>query len=131
MLSTQITTLNDSTTPWTQSQLSALSTVLTQASQDQETLVSLLQPLESHLQALRERSDAALREGREHLDGGVKEVETLGARLEYEINELRSKVEDVEVGVADFEKGVVRVEERVAELEAEGESDARWRCVVC
>jgi hypothetical protein len=130
-LSTQITTLNDSTTPWTQSQLSALSAVLAQASQDQETLVSLCQPLESHLQALRERSAAALREGREHIDEGVKEVETLGARLEYEINELRSKVEDVEVGVADFEKGVLRVEERVAELEAEGESDRRWTCVVC
>jgi predicted nucleic acid-binding Zn-ribbon protein len=72
-----------------------------------------------------------LREGRDHIDGGVKEVETIGARLEYEINELRSKVEDVEVGVADFEKGVVRVEERVAELEAEGEGDRKWTCVVC
>jgi hypothetical protein len=130
-LSTQITTLNDSTTPWTQSQLSALAKVLAQASQDQETLLSLCQPLESHLQAARERSDAALREGRDHIDGGVKEVETIGARLEYEINELRSKVEDVEVGVADFEKGVVRVEERVAELEAEGEGDRKWTCVVC
>jgi hypothetical protein len=130
-LSTQITSLSTCTHPWTQSQLTALQSILSQASQDQETLLSLHQPLEQHLATLREQTAAALREGHEQLDGGVQETETLAARLRYEINELRSKVEDVEVGVADFEKGVARIEERVLELETEGEADGRWLCVVC
>lgn len=129
-LRSMITDLHLQTATWTSKQLQQLQDMLDQADRDQETLEEIHQP---HLRTVRElqtHSGAILREEKERMEEGVKEIETLGAKLEYEIGGLRSKVEDVEAGVSDFEKGVSRVEERVVELEKEGEKGGRWGCVV-
>ena len=42
-------------------------------------------------------------------------METLGAKLEYELRALESKIGDVEDGVAEFERTVGLVEGRVRE----------------
>jgi hypothetical protein len=49
----------------------------------------------------------------------IKDIEVLGAKLEYEINALVSKVQDVEDGTAQFERMVEELEGRADELEVQ------------
>ncbi|KAK4628448.1 uncharacterized protein CLAFUR5_11854 [Fulvia fulva] len=122
-------TLESQTGTWTSKEIIQLRDILEQCDLDQDKLNSMHNP---HLQSVREiqvHSEAILREERERLEEGVKEIETLAAKLEYEINGLKGRVEDVQAGVMEYEKGVARVEERVQELEKEGEKEA-WSCVV-
>ena len=87
----------------------------------------------SHQLAVEEAKDLMtriLRDETESLIEGRRELETLAAKLEYEIGSLRGKVEDVEVGVEDFERAVVGAEARVQELEDEWKKGGTWRCVV-
>lgn len=122
--------LNLETAEWTQDQLHSLQKLLNQADDDQRTLESMYEPHNEHVTWLHGNVEGMLRTQKERFDEGEKEIETLAAKLEYEIGGLRSRVEDVQAGVGDFEKGVRRVEERVAELEKAGESKS-WGCVVC
>jgi len=55
-----------------------------------------------------------------------KDVETLAAKLEYELSALESKVEDVENGVADFERLVRQIEVRAEDLDADSEARVTW-----
>ena len=125
-----ITALQTETATWTQSQLQKMLGFLEQADRDQETLDDMYLP---HLQTVRElqtHSGAMLREEKERLEEGVKEIETLAAKLDYEVDALKSKVEDVSAAVKDYEKGVIRIEERVTELENEAERNSGWQCTV-
>jgi hypothetical protein len=63
---------------------------------------------------------------REQLSEAAKEIEVLGAKLEYEINILRGKVEDVEDGVDEFERQVIVVEQRVLQLEKSTQPKESW-----
>ncbi|KAK4191886.1 hypothetical protein QBC35DRAFT_280380 [Podospora australis] len=65
---------------------------------------------------------------RAHLTEAIKEVESLVAKLEYEISALVSKVNEVEDGVAQFEAQVEDLERRADELKSvlETESWAHW-----
>ncbi|KAK4503457.1 hypothetical protein PRZ48_004372 [Zasmidium cellare] len=124
-----ITVLQSETTEWTTGQIRRLDQILEQCDYDQGTLESLHYP---KLQAVREmqvHSEGVLREAKERLEEGAKEIETYAAKLDYEIGGLRSRVEDVQAGVEDYERGVRRVEERVVELEKEGEKKG-WGCSV-
>jgi hypothetical protein len=56
----------------------------------------------------------------------LKDAELLGAKLDYEMGTLKSKVEDVEDGVADLERRVADVEARAQELSASGRSKGSW-----
>ena len=126
-----ISELGTSAADWTQEQLRSLEMLLQQADRDEEYLESSLHnPHLEHVNYLQTHSEGVLREQRERLEEGSKEVETLAAKLEYEINGLRSRVEDVEAGVTDFSEGVGRVEDRVKELEKDGEKSTGWGCVM-
>ena len=126
-----ISDLETSTTPFTQSQLETLHTLLSSFATDQETVESLYHPHEDHLHSLQTASESILRSEKDRLDEGLKGIETLAAKLEYEINGLKGKVEDVDAGVGDFEKGVGRVEERVGELEKDAvKAEQGWNCTI-
>jgi hypothetical protein len=57
----------------------------------------------------------------------VKRVELLGAKLDYELHVLESKVEDMEEGLGDFERHIVNVETRVKGLlQGEEEHGISW-----
>ena len=123
--------LETTTTPFTQSQLETLHTLLSTLASDQQTLESLYHPHEDHLQSLRTASEDVLRAEKERLDESLKGIETLAAKLEYEVNGLKGRVEDVDAGVGDFEKGVGRVEERVGELERDAaKAEQGWNCAI-
>lgn len=130
LLRLAISDLGTSTARWTQEQLRILQTLLQRADQDQVYLDGLHGPHLDHVSYLQTHSEGVLREQRERLEEGGKEIETLAAKLEYEVGGLKSRIEDVEAGVSDFGKGVGRVEERVAELEKEGDRRVGWGCVV-
>jgi chromosome segregation ATPase len=127
-----INDLSTKTVDFTQAQLHTLASLLNKYDDDQQTLESLYRPHVDHLHALQTDAEGVVRSERDVLEEKSKEIEGLAAKLEYEINGLKAKVEDVEVGVQDFAKGVARVEDRVRELEKEAErAEMRgWRCVV-
>ncbi|WPH04920.1 protein stb2 [Acrodontium crateriforme] len=130
MLNIAITTLASSTVNWTRNQLRALQSLLEAADTDQTLLEASYLPKVEAVSAMQASSEEVLREQKERLEEGGKEIETLAAKLEYEIGGLKSRVEDVEAGVRDFEKGVARVEDRACELERLGRDERRWGCII-
>lgn len=67
--------------------------------------------------AIHDASDDLLTEERANLTESIKDLETLGAKLEYELSALGWKVEDVENAVEDFERQVILIEMRAEELD--------------
>ncbi|KAL8797889.1 MAG: hypothetical protein Q9195_000241 [Heterodermia aff. obscurata] len=92
-----------------------------QGGRDHETLDSTYRDKLDEFNNLRDSSDDLIIEERNTLTESVKDVETLGAKLEYELNTLQSKVEDMESGIADYERQVVQLENRAADLDDERE----------
>lgn len=111
---------------WVTQSLTAVSDLNTLASQDAEQLSALYYPRRDEYHALAEGSREIITEERNQLQESTKELETLGAKLEYEIETLRGKVEDVEGAVADFEKQVLDTEARVRELTRERVKGQGW-----
>lgn len=99
-----------------------------QASRDQEELQTLYYQLSQAYQSVKQSSEGILSEERSHMTEAIKDIEALGAKAEYEIDALVSKVEDVEDGVRQFEVQVDDVEVRAAELEIQlkAESWLHW-----
>lgn len=87
-----------------------------QFTQDHELIVEMYHAKLEEYNSLREATDDLLSEERATLTDCLKGVETLGAKLEYELNALQSKIEDMENGVADFERQVEQLETRAEEL---------------
>lgn len=127
-----ITTLNTNTASFTQGQLQSLQTLVDKLDSDQVALDNMYQPYLDQTNALRSHAEGIFRSEKERLEEAGKEIEMLAAKLEYEINGLRGRLEDVEAGVSDFDKGVSRVEDRVSELEKDAErAEQGWSCVIC
>ena len=77
-------------------------------------------------ESLRQGTTDLVGEEKASLNDALKDIEAVAAKLEYELNALLSKVEDVEDGVADFERQVLYLEERMAGLEEEEARDQPW-----
>ncbi|KAG6999627.1 protein STB6 [Physcia stellaris] len=76
---------------------------------------------------LRDATEDLLTEEKINLTDAVKDIETLGAKLEYELDALQSKVEDMENGIAEYERQVVQLETRAEEFDGEKEESwLRW-----
>ncbi|KAK5020092.1 hypothetical protein LTR60_000842, partial [Cryomyces antarcticus] len=99
-----IALLSSDTGAWAQRQLEQLQELSHQADLDIRQLQSLYNPRLDAFEALKQQSGETIMQTRQHLSEGVKEVETLAAKLEYELGGLRGKVGDVEDSVEDFEK---------------------------
>ena len=70
--------------------------------------------------------DGLMEQNKSSLTDAIKDVETLDAKLEYELQALQSKVEDVENGVDEFERHVVELEVKAAELDEAKEERVSW-----
>lgn len=111
---------------WVEQRVADIEAIDNARGRDQEILDAMYrQKLEEH-EALKEASDGFLAEEKAGLEEAVKDIETLGAKLEYELNTLESKVEDVENAVAEFEGQVKQVESRAAELCVEATANESW-----
>ncbi|KAM0806409.1 hypothetical protein BDR22DRAFT_878144 [Usnea florida] len=97
-----------------------------QAGSDQAKLDLIYHQKLDDYNGLHDAWDDLLSEERSNLTDEVKDLETLGAKLEYELSALESKVEDVENGVAEFERQVLQLETRAEELDEPREAKVSW-----
>lgn len=113
---------------WVEKKVDSVEDLDNQATRDQDEIQRIYYQFSEAYQTVKQSSQDLLSEERSHVMEAVKEIEVLGAKLEYEINALVSKVEDVEYGVAQFEGQVDEVENRAAELEKQlkNESWTHW-----
>ncbi|CAF9911078.1 MAG: hypothetical protein ALECFALPRED_007071 [Alectoria fallacina] len=111
---------------WVEHKVNQIQDYEQQAGSDQARLDLIYHQKFDEYHALHDASDELLSEERSNLSEIVKDLETLGAKLEYELSALESKVEDVENGVADFERQVLQLEARAEELDDPGEAKASW-----
>jgi hypothetical protein len=110
--------LQDEISPWVETKVEAVEGLDTRAAQDGEGLQTLYCQLSESYQAVKQNCQDILGDERSHVTEAVKDIELLGAKLEYEISALVSKVQDVEDGVAQFERQVDNLEYRAGELES-------------
>ncbi|KAL8774101.1 MAG: hypothetical protein Q9209_001209 [Squamulea sp. 1 TL-2023] len=111
---------------WVERRVGDVEEVDSHRGRDQEILdVMYRQKAEEH-ESLKEASDALLEQEKRGLQEAIKDIETLGAKLEYELTTLESKVEDVENAVSEFERQVEQVEARSAELRVENGANSSW-----
>lgn len=111
---------------WVTREINSIQALDKQADCDQQDLDHMYYPRLEEYHALQDDSKKLLDQERSQLTEALKEIEVLGAKLEYEINALRGKVEDVEDGVTEFERQVQAVEDRVGELEYDMRPKEGW-----
>jgi len=129
-LRSSLASLSHSEATWTATQIDELTSLVESADQDVQFLESSLYEPSQKYAELRDLATAVLRDEKEVLVEGRRELETMAAKLDYEIENLKGKVDDVEVGVEDFERAVKAVEQRLQELEVEWKGGGGWSCVM-
>jgi hypothetical protein len=114
--------------PWVERKVDSIDALDDQAARDQDGFHTLSYQLSESYQAVKQNSQGILSDERGHVTELIKDLEVLGSKLEYEINNLLSKVQDVEDGVSQFERQVDDLEGRAAELNVHlnAESWAHW-----
>lgn len=125
-LAQKLSELEELDSAWVARQMKEIQGLDKQADHDQQGLDHMYYPCLEEYNALQDDSKTLLDMERSQLTEALKEIEVLGAKLEYEIHTLRGKVEDVEDGVAEFERQVKGVEDRVAELEYDMRPKEGW-----
>ncbi|KAI9744452.1 MAG: hypothetical protein M1818_001981 [Claussenomyces sp. TS43310] len=118
-LHARVSALEHELGPWVGARVNGVKDIDDQALRDQDEFQTLYLRLSQAYDAVRQSADAILSEERSHTTEAIKDIEALGARVEYETNALISKVEDVEDGVRQFELQVDDVEARAGELEVQ------------
>jgi hypothetical protein len=127
IFSTRILDLSEHTVPWVERQVDSVDGLNNILYERHEELNSVYLERFGDYQRLRERSSDLVTDEHSHLNDSVKRVELLGAKLDYELHVLESKVEDMEQGLGDFERHIVNVETRVKGLlQGEEEHGISW-----
>ena len=125
----RILQLQDQIGAWSVNKIDEVETLDLQGSKDQGELTSIYNVRRSDFEALGRSTDELLAREKMSLREAVTDVELSAAKLEYELNALQSKVEEVEDGVDAFEQLVSDVEARTRELQADHvsrESSFSW-----
>ncbi|CAD6505251.1 BgTH12-00743 [Blumeria graminis f. sp. triticale] len=114
--------------PWVESKLETYINIDQQLFSDQDVLQTTYNRLMDQFQTISQKSEEILGYERKKVADAIKEVEILGAKLDYEINALVSKVDDVEDGVIQFERKVFDLEIKAEEtgLQLRSESWTSW-----
>ncbi|PYH96363.1 hypothetical protein BO71DRAFT_417834 [Aspergillus ellipticus CBS 707.79] len=109
----RIQELSDQTVPWVEQQVASVDD-LSQSLHDSHEKVNAayLERLATY-QQLRDKSSGLLTEEHTQLTDHMRRVELMGAKLDYELHVLASRVEDVETNVDEFERHVNAIETRV------------------
>ncbi|PHH73112.1 hypothetical protein CDD82_5656 [Ophiocordyceps australis] len=110
--------------PWVEDKVKAIEALNERYARDTGELQELYQQMSEACNSVRHSSDDLLASQRATLTESVKEVEVLVARLEYEMDNLDSKVRDVDDGIENFKRLVEGVEERAEELKTQLETES-------
>ncbi|KAL4911979.1 hypothetical protein BDW62DRAFT_215381 [Aspergillus aurantiobrunneus] len=104
------------TVPWVEGQVSSVDKLNKKLYETHEKMSSgYLERFELY-QQVREKSSDLLAGEHSQLTEHMRRVEMLGAKLDYELHALESKVEDVETGLGEFEQHVDDIESRIKGL---------------
>lgn len=114
--------LDQNTVPWVEKQVGSVDGLNRILYDRHENINSVYLERLADYQQLRERYADILTDEHTYLTDHMKKVELLGAKLDYELNVLGPKVEEVETGVGEFERHVSEMETRVKTL-VQGEKD--------
>ncbi|KAF3764629.1 hypothetical protein M406DRAFT_216454, partial [Cryphonectria parasitica EP155] len=127
-LYSHILTLQTSLSPWVTSKVNDVEALKEAYKTQDESLQQAYYAFSDEHQRIKQNSAEMIAEERGRVTMAVKDVEVQVAKLEYEINALLSKVQDVEDGVAGFEATVLEVEQQAEELkkQLETESFLHW-----
>ncbi|KAF7177717.1 hypothetical protein CNMCM7691_006113 [Aspergillus felis] len=112
----RIEELSHHTVPWVERQVNSVDELNRKLYESHENFNSIYLEQAEKYQQMRERSSELLTEEHTYLIDTMKRVEMMGAKLDYELNVLESKVEDVESGLAEFERHVLELETRMKGL---------------
>ncbi|OTA91144.1 hypothetical protein M434DRAFT_397401 [Hypoxylon sp. CO27-5] len=110
--------------PWADAKVRAIEEMDEYYAQQQEELQALYEQQTDAYRRAKDYSQEAIAEQRAHITEALGEVGVQTAKLEYEINALVSRVQDVEDGVAQFEIQVDDVERRAEELKIQLETES-------
>lgn len=116
IFSSRILELSQHTVPWVERQVDAVDGLNQLLYNRHEELNSVYLERLGEYQRLRERSSDLLTDEHAYLNDSVKRLELIGAKLDYELHVLESKVEDMEDGLSDYERHIVNVETRMKGL---------------
>ena len=117
-LSRKILSLEQNTLPWTLANVELVDDLEEVAQQQHQGLKGYYNERYDDFLTLQTSSQGLMNEERSALTEAVRKVDILGAKLDYELNVLESRVEDVEDGVADFEKSIEQIERKIDSLVA-------------
>ena len=113
-------------TSWAESKISQIEAFDKQCNNTQTKMEEIYYQKLSRNHDLQDSLEALIAQKRLSLTDGMKEVETLDAKLEYELQALQSKVEDVESGLEEFERQVKQLEARAIELDNDERAKGSW-----
>lgn len=125
-LGAQLQDLRSNDGSWVEQKVEEVDDFNTQYTKDEENLHHVYRQKREEFDPLREASVELVADQKKGLTEMVKDVDNLGAKLEYELKALQSKVEDVENGVAEFERQVLEIERRAEDLHEAGTNRDSW-----
>lgn len=108
--------LDQNTVPWVEKQVETVDGLNEILYERHENINSVYLERLADYQQSRECYGDILTDEHTYLMDHTKRVELLGAKLDYELNVLGSKIEEVETGVGEFERHVTEMETRVKTL---------------
>lgn len=111
---------------WVKRKVEAIHDLERLTQSDQQSLNELVYQRQDLCHVLEHESRELLEQERTTVLESIKDVEVFGAKLEYEINALRGKVEDVEDAVVEYERQVSYVESLVGDLEEQFKVKEGW-----
>ncbi|RCI12999.1 hypothetical protein L249_0194 [Ophiocordyceps polyrhachis-furcata BCC 54312] len=110
--------------PWVEDRVKAIRTLNERYARENDEMEGLHSQLQDACRRMQMDSDEILAAERRSLGDGVHELELLFARLEYEIDGIAQKANDLEEGIQTLERNVDDVEERATELKAQLEQES-------
>ncbi|RDH33122.1 hypothetical protein BDQ94DRAFT_179063 [Aspergillus welwitschiae] len=113
IFSSRIQELSEHTVPWVEQQVSSVDDLSRCLHESHEKVNAAYLERLSTFEQMRARSSDLLTEEHSQLTDYMRRVELMGAKLDYELHVLDSRVEDVETNLDEFERHVNAIENRV------------------
>jgi septation ring formation regulator EzrA len=123
---TQLRHLEGQAMVWLRQKVQEIEDLESRASRDSEDLDAMYDQKSQEHVGLRQATADLLVEEKGSITEAIREIETLGAKLEYELSALYSKVEDVDDAVAEYERQINDLEGRAKELEDDEVTAEPW-----
>ncbi|MCJ1405602.1 hypothetical protein MMC11_008830 [Xylographa trunciseda] len=125
-ISMQLKRMQEQETTWIKRSVRMIEELNQLASKDQDDLEMIYHQKLEEQGSLHGATADLVSEERLSLTEALKDIDVLGAKLEYELSALRSKINDVEDSVTDFERQVLDLERRALDLTEKDNGRDTW-----